>query len=215
MGKTLKDKGFRSEVFKQQQRLARLKDEEGKPYLQSDLGLFGVGITGFMDEATAEAQKRLDDDIRFERSKKGTVVKGDIKLKTGSDFGLKSVISFNSAEEWKKSGLTYGKYNVKNIPVELMRNTPDAIAWANNHLATGKEVNFENPNVFEQGQDNFKKYIDGLGLSGVTVKPLGAWYVADFDYVRLDGNGGSLIIDLNEGDDKLNNDQLKRLNDLI
>ena len=213
--KNLKDKGFRSSVFKQQQRLARLKDEEGKPYLQSEKGLFGVGITGFMDEATAEAQKRLDDDIRFERSKKGTVVKGDIKLKTGSDFGLKSVISFNSPEEWKKSGLTYGKYNVKNIPVELMRSTPDAIAWANNHLATGKEVNFENPNVFEQGQDNFKKYIDGLGLNGVTVKPLGAWYVGDFDYVRLDGNGGSLIIDLNEGDNKLNTEQLKRLNDWV
>ena len=213
--KNLKDKGFRSSVFKQQQRLARLKDKEGNPYLQSDKGLFGVGITGFMDEDTSDAQKRLDDDIRFERSKKGTVVKGDIKLKTGSDFGLKSVVSFNSAEEWKKSGLTYGKYNVKNIPVELMRSTPDAIAWANNHLATGKEVNFENPNVFEQGQDNFKKYIDGLGLNGVTVKPLGAWYVGDFDYVRLDGNGGSLIIDLNEGDNKLNTEQLKRLNDWV
>ncbi|MFM7681473.1 MAG: hypothetical protein ACKO7P_01860, partial [Bacteroidota bacterium] len=193
-------KGFSSKVFKQQQRLARLTDKEGKPYLQSNKGLFGVGITGIADKETSDAQKRLESDVRGERGKGGVVVKGDITLKTGSDFGQKELISFKTAEDWKKSGLTYGKYNVKDIPVELMRNTSDAVAWANNHLPTAKEVNIDNPNVFEQGQDNFKNYIDGLGLKGVTVKPLGAWYVADLDYVRLDGPSGSLTIDLNEGD---------------
>jgi hypothetical protein len=208
-------KGFSPKVFRQQQRLARLKDKEGKPYLQSDRGLFGVGITGIADKETSEAQKRLDNDIRVERGKKGVVVKGDVTLKTGSDFGQKELISFKTAEDWKKSGLTYGKYNVKDIPVELMRNTGDAIAWATNHLPTAKEVNINNPNIFEQGQDSFKSYIDGLGLKGITVKPLGAWYVADLDYIRLDSPSGSLTIDLNEGDDDLNNQQLKRLNDWI
>lgn len=208
-------KGFSPKVFKQQQRLARLTDKEGKPYLQSNKGLFGVGITGIADSETSDAQKRLESDVRVERGKKGVVVKGDVTLKTGSDFGQKELISFKTADDWKKSGLTYGKYNVKDIPVELMRNTGDAIAWATNHLPTAKEVNINNPNVFEQGQDSFKSYIDGLGLKGITVKPLGAWYVADLDYVRLDSPSGSLTIDLNEGDDDLNNQQLKRLNDWI
>jgi hypothetical protein len=218
-------KGFSPKVFKQQQRLARLKDKEGKPYLQSDKGLFGVGITGIADKATSDAQKRLENDIRVERSKKGIIVKGNIEFGRESDnpedWTKDQFVQFNSVEDWKKSNLKYGKYNIKDIPVELMRNTSDALAWATNNLPTAKEVNFGNPNIFEQGQDNFKSYIDGLGLKGISVKPLGTWVDAinpfggDSDYVRLESSAGSLIIDLNEGDDSLNQDQLKRLNDWV
>ena len=218
-------KGFSPKVFKQQQRLARLTDKEGKPYLQSDRGLFGVGITGIADKETSDAQKRLESDVRVERGKKGTVVKGDIEFGRESDkpedWTKDQFVQFKSVEDWKKSNLKYGRYNVKDIPVELMRNTGDAIAWATNHLPTGKKINFDNPNIFEQGQESFKSYIDGLGLKGISVKPLGTWVDAinpfggNTDYVRLESSGGSLIIDLNEGDDKLNNDQLKRLNDWV
>lgn len=217
--KNLKGKGFRSQVFKQQQRLARLKDKEGKPYLQSEKGLFGVGITGFMDEETAEAQRRLENDVKSERGRKGLIVGGDVSFGRDSDnpddWTKEQFVEFKSVDDWKKSGLKYGRFNIKDIPIELMRNTSDALAWANSNLPTGKEVYFENPNIFEQGQDNFKSYIDSLKLKGVSVKPLGSWYKGDFDYVRLDGNGGSLIIDLNESDDNLNNEQLKRLNDWV
>jgi ribosomal protein S18 acetylase RimI-like enzyme len=212
-------KGFSPKVFKQQQRLARLTDKEGKPYLQSDRGLFGVGITGIADKETSDAQKRLESDVRVERGRKGAVVKGDIEFGRESDkpedWTKDQFIQFKSVEDWKKSNLKYGRYNVKDIPVELMRNTGDALAWATNHLPTAKEVNFSNPNIFEQGQDSFKSYIDGLGLKGIKVEPLGAWYNANLDYVRLDSPSGSLTIDLNEGDDDLNNQQLKRLNDWI
>jgi len=212
-------KGFSPKVFKQQQRLARLTDKEGKPYLQSDRGLFGVGITGIADKETSDAQKRLESDVRGERGKKGAVVKGDIEFGRESDkpedWTKDQFVQFKSVEDWKKSNLKYGRYNVKDIPVELMRNTGDALAWATNHLPTAKEVNFSNPNIFEQGQDSFKSYIDGLGLKGIKVEPLGAWYNANLDYVRLDSPSGSLTIDLNEDDDDLNNQQLKRLNDWI
>jgi hypothetical protein len=215
--KTLGGKGFQRTVFKQQQRLARLTDPSGKPYLQSEKGMFGAGVTGFMDDETLDAQKRLNRDIELERTRanKKSVFKGDVTLKGESDFGPKEVAQFKTVEDWKNSGLTYGKYNVKNIPVELMRNTGDALAWAKSHLATAKEVEFNNPNIFNQNQNDFKKYIDGLGLKGVTVKPLGAWYVGDLDYVRLDGNGKSLIIDLNEDKDELYDAQLKRLTDWV
>jgi hypothetical protein len=215
--KTLGGKGFQRNVFKQQQRLARLKDPSGKPYLQSEKGMFGVGVTGFIDKETIDAQKRLNRDIDLERTRanKKSVFKGDVTLKGESDFGPKEVAQFKTVDEWKNSGLTYGKYNVKNIPVELMRNTGDALAWAKNHLPTAKEIEFNNPNIFAQKQGDFKKYIDGLGLKGVSVNPLGAWYVGDLDYVRLDGNGKSLIIDLNESDERKYDDQLKRLTDWV
>lgn len=215
--KTLGGKGFQRTVFKQQQRLARLTDPSGKPYLQSEKGMFGAGVTGFMDDETLDAQKRLNRDIELERTRanKKSIVKGNVTLKGESDFGPKEVAQFKTVEDWKKSGLTYGKYNVKNIPVELMRNTGDALAWAKSHLPTAKEVEFNNPNIFNQNQNDFKKYIDGLGLKGVTVKPLGSWLVGDFDYVRLDGNGKSLIIDLNEDKDELYDAQLKRLTDWV
>ena len=219
--KTLGSKGFKAETFKQQQRLARLKDANGQPYLQSDKGMFGAGVTGFMDKETYDAQKRLEADVKIERDKsnKKGFVKGEVKVTEESRFGEGKMTDFNPIEEWRtknvKPDFSYGKFKMKDIPLELMRNTSDAIAWAKSNLPGAKEMEFTNPNIFEQDQDNFKKYIDGLGFKGISVKPLGTWYVGDLDYVRLDGKGKSLIIDLNEGSDDLNAQQLKRLTDWI
>lgn len=208
-------KGFDKKVFQQQQNLAIKKDKDGKPYLQSDKGVFGVGITGVMDNATKDAQKRYEADLNKSRNKPSTVVAGDITLKGEFDFGPKVVETFKSVKDWKNSNLTYGNYNIKNIPVEKMRSTSDAIIWATNHLPTATKVQFNDPNIFEKDQESFKSYIDSLGLKGITVKPLGSWLVGDFDYVRIDGAGKSLMIDLGENDSDLNKNQLKRLSDWL
>jgi len=208
-------KGFDKKVFQQQQNLAIKKDKNGNPYLQSDAGVFGVGITGVMDKATKDAQKRYEADLNKSRNKPSTVVAGDITLKGEFDFGPKVVETFKNVKDWKNSNLTYGNYNIKNIPVEKMRSVSDAIIWATNNLPTATKVEFNDPNIFEKDQESFKSYIESLGLKGITVKPLGTWLVGDFDYVRIDGAGKSLMIDLGENDSDLNKNQLKRLSDWL
>lgn len=218
-------KGFSEDVLKQQQTLARRKDKNGEPYLKSNKGVFGVGITGVIDDETREAQKRFDNDWKKATSKKKGIVKdvsGGFAAK-GSDIGEEYDIERdNPIYKFNKSGVAsgaYGTFPLSKIPLKLFKNTSDAISWANANLPDNrKDISFieSDVKIFDMDQDDFKSYIDKLG-TGVTVETTGGLF--DWDAIRILPPKGvtasPLEIDLGEGNYALDKAQLKRLSDYL
>ena len=220
-------KGFSEDVLKQQQTLARRKDKNGEPYLKSNKGVFGVGVTGVIDDATREAQKRFDADWKTSAAKKKSKqpikdVSGGFAAK-GADVGEEYDIERdNPIYKFNKSGQASGAYGtvpLAKIPLKLFKNTSDAISWANANLPDNrKDVSFIDSDVkiFNMDQDDFKSYVDKLG-TGVTVETTGG--VFDWDAVRIyppkGVNASPLEIDLGEDNYSLDKAQLKRLSDYL
>jgi hypothetical protein len=179
--------GFNSKTLQQQQNLARKKDKDGNPYLQSNAGVFGVGITGVMDNATKDAQKRYEDDLKGRRSKtskrKGAIsqLEGGFAAK-GADIGEEWSIEETPIYKWKTTGKASGRYgsiDVSKIPLNKITTTEEAITWAKGHLPTAKQLTFNDANIFQKSEEDFKSYIEGLG-TGVTVEEGGGLFNMDF-----------------------------------
>ena len=178
--------GFNSKTLQQQQNLARKKDKDGKPYLQSNAGVFGVGITGVMDNATKDAQKRYEDDLKGRRAKtskrKGAIsqLEGGFAAK-GADIGEEWSIEETPIYKWKTTGKASGRYgsiDVSKIPLNKITTTEEAITWAKGHLPTAKQLTFNDANIFQKSEEDFKSYIEGLG-TGVTVEEGGGLFNMD------------------------------------
>jgi hypothetical protein len=220
-------KGFSEDVLKQQQLLARKKDKNGEPYLKSNKGVFGVGVTGVIDDATKDAQKRFDADWKSSISRKKSKqliedVSGGFAAK-GSDIGEEYDIERdNPIYKFNKTGksvASYGGVPISKIPLKLFKNTSDAISWANANLSDNrKDVSFTDSdvNLLEMNQNDFKSYIDKLSI-GVKVEKTGG--VFDWDSVTIYPPKGSIAtpleIDLGEDNFSLNKAQLKRLSDYL
>ena len=220
-------KGFSEDVLNQQQTLARRKDKNGEPYLKSNKGVFGVGVTGVMDDATREAQKRFDADWKTAAAKKKSKqpikeVSGGFSAK-GADIGEEYDIERdNPIYKFNKSGEVSGAYGtvpLSKIPLKLFKNTSDAVSWANANLPDNrKDISFIDSDVkiLNMDQDDFKGYIDKLG-TGVTVETTGGLF--DWDAVRIYPPKGvtasPLEIDLGEDNYSLDKAQLKRLSDYL
>lgn len=179
--------GFNSKTLQQQQNLARKKDKNGKPYLQSDAGIFGVGVTGVMDNATRDAQKRYEADLKGKRAKtstrKGAVSKleGGFAAK-GADIGEEWSIEETPIYKWKTTGKASGSYggiDVSKIPLDKITTTEEAMTWAKGHLPTAKQLIFDDANILLKSEEDFKSYIEGLG-TGVTVEEGGGLFNMDF-----------------------------------
>lgn len=179
--------GFNSKTLQQQQNLARKKDKDGKPYLQSNAGIFGVGITGVMDNATKDAQKRYEADLKGRRAKtakrKGAIsqLEGGFAAK-GADIGEEWSIEETPIYQWKTTGKasgSYGNIDVSKIPLDKITTTEEAIIWAKSHLPTAKQLTFNDANIFQKSEEDFKSYIEGLG-TGVTVEEGGGLFNMDF-----------------------------------
>ena len=220
-------KGFSVDVLKQQQLLARRKDKDGEPYLKSNKGVFGVGVTGVMDDATREAQRKFDSDWKASVAKKKSKqpikdVTGGFSAK-GAEMGQEYDIERdNPIYKFNQTGKPTGAYGtvpLSKIPLKLFKNTSDAIYWANGNLPDNrKDISFIDSDVKILGmdQDDFKGYIDKLG-TGVTVETTGG--LLDWDSVVIYPPKGSIAtpleIDLGENNYSRDKAQLKRLSDYL
>jgi hypothetical protein len=216
-------KGFSTEVWADQKRLARKKDANGDPYLKSNKGQFGVGITGVMDDATRQAKKREEDERRagLGKFKKGRFIKGleGGEAAKGADIGEEYSLEKDNPFLNGDKNATYGKYKITQIPT--FTSTKEAVAWATNHLADNKKnISYLSSDVslLDKNQDDFAGYINGLGL-GVTVDKTGAWYKGDSDKVVINPPKGvtasPLEIDLGESGYELNKNQLKKMSNWL
>lgn len=222
---------FSIKVFKQQQDLARRKDKDGKPYLQSDAGIFGVGITGVLDNETRDAQKRYEADLNARRArsqKRGAItdLKGESETNVKKTFwetiGLRSpregdtyTIESSPIYQWKTTGKATGSYggiDVSKIPLNKITTTEEAIIWAKSHLPTAKKLTFNDVNIFQKSEEDFKSYIEGLG-TGVTVEEGGGLF--NWDYVTIYPPEGVIAtpieIDLGVNNYELNKNYLETL----
>jgi hypothetical protein len=215
-------KGFSTDVWADQKRLARKKDANGEPYLKSDKGQFGVGITGVLDPETSDALKRekYDDDIKLGKFRKGRFIKGleGGEAAKGADIGEESALEDNPIRTGNKNAV-YGKYKLSQIP--NFTSTKEAIAWATNHLPDNKKnISYLSSDIslLDKDQNEFASYINGLGL-GVSVDKTGAWYKGDSDKVVITPPKGitasPLEIDLGESGYELNKNQLNKLSNWL
>ena len=215
-------KGFSTDIWADQKRLARKKDANGEPYLKSDKGQFGVGITGVLDSATSDALKRedYDDKAKLGKFRKGRFIKGleGGEAAKGADIGEESALEDNPIRTGNKNAV-YGKYKLSQIP--NFTSTKEAVAWATNHLPDNKKnISYLSSDIslLDKNQDDFSNYINGLGL-GVSVDKTGAWYKGDSDKVVITPPKGitasPLEIDLGESGYELNKNQLNKLSNWL
>lgn len=199
-------------IIHQQRKLAMTLDPEGKPYLQSNKGFFGRGLTGKRDRATQEAQRRYELDQKEKKNK--LIEKGVIKEYGGGTYTPSYLIYDDEGREItyetnpllesniKKKSSRYGNWSAKNIPLNTFASYEDAELWARKNLNNSKKnVPIIGWNQIEDmNEDQFKNMIDDLGLPVKVVKGGDTW---DWDNVTLYSNGGRVAdpfeVDLDEG----------------
>ena len=230
-GNVLRSPGkFKRSTFNLQKRLLRALDENGEPFLKGDDPFFGVGLTGVMDDSTADAQKRYlaslskksKEDTRIAEELQGSVFVNGEEYKVGANNPF---YEFN--QTGKVSNITYGKTKFKDTPFNTFKNVEEVEKWANKNLSTYvKPITGIDVNLINQSQGDFKDYIEGIGL-GITVKPLGSTLftggdkdlyeratIFDMDRVLLIAPKGTMVsnleIDLGE-DSEQDKDRVAKL----
>lgn len=203
---------FKRSTFNLQKRLLRALDENGEPYLKGDDPFFGVGLTGVMDDATVDAQKRYlaglskktKEDTRIAEELQGSVFVNGQEYKVGANNPF-----YEFGQTGKVSNIAYGKVKFKDTPFNTFKNVEEVEKWANKNLSTYvKPISGIDVNLINKSQGDFKDYIEGLGL-GVTVKPLGSTLftggdkdlyekatIFDMDRVLLKAPKGTMVSDL-------------------
>jgi hypothetical protein len=232
-GKTVKPLGdkFNKSIFKQQKMLLRNKDANGEPYLKGDDPIWGVGLTGRMDDATSDALRRFNEDKRIKSRQEKmplSILTGIVIGKGGESYQVDKdnpfYIFYNTG---KMPNVSFGGKKMSEIPFSSFKNLNEAELWASRNLPNNvKKVTGLTTDILDQDQNDFKKYIEKLGI-GVTVKPIGRTVLTggdedlyeratmfDLDRVILKAPKGviaqDLEIDLGEDDDK-NEDRVEKL----
>jgi hypothetical protein len=168
---------FKRSTFNLQKRLLRALDENGEPYLKGDDPFFGVGLTGVMDDATASAQKRFLAD-KSKEDKKDTRIAEELQgsiFVNGQEYSVgKNNPFYTFAQTGKVPEIAYGKVRFKDTPFTTFKTVEEVERWANKNLSTYvKPISGIDTNLINESQEDFKDYIEGLGL-GISVKLLGS-----------------------------------------
>jgi hypothetical protein len=219
-GNAVRPKGdkFKRSVFREQKELLHNKDADGKPYLQGDDPIWGLGLTGVNDASTKDARKRFNDDRAKEQLEKSKMFSDLTGVVIGADGKTYEVERDNPFYTYSKTGklpnVMFGNKKISDIPFGKFKSIDEAEFWASKNLPSNtKKVTGITSNTLDNTQEDFRDYINGLDIGvnvvleggmkgGSNILQSNPW---DMNRVTIYPPAGviakPLVVDLGEGDD--------------
>jgi hypothetical protein len=219
-GNAVRPKGdkFKRSVFREQKELLHNKDADGKPYLQGDDPIWGIGLTGVNDAATQDAKKRFNDDKAKEQLEKSKMFSDLTGVVIGADGKTYEVQRDNPFYTYSKTGklpnVMFGNKKISDIPFGKFKSIDEAEFWASKNLPSNtKKVTGITSNTLDNTQEDFRDYINGLDIGvnvvleggmkgGSNIFQSNPW---DMNRVTIYPPAGviakPLVVDLGEGDE--------------